>query len=217
MAIISFVSTKGGVGKSTLALNIATQLTIMGHEVSLLDSDPQGSVMKWANIREGSEEPLTPVFVASAMGKALEEMARERSKKSIVLIDSAGVINERSRLAIELADYVFTSSNPEPMELWEVKTSLDVVGLVERKIKRRIPLLLALNRVHPSTRDLSDVAEYLETSMSFPAYLFDTIIRERASYKQSIRTGHAVCEYEDQKAKEEIEAICLEIINIIKS
>ena len=216
MPIISLVSTKGGVGKSTLALNIAVQLAKMGENVSLIDSDPQGSIMRWASVRENSEEKLLPIFVASAIGKALQEMAEERSKKGIVLIDSAGVVNERSRLAIELADYVFTLSNTAPLELWEVKTTLDVISIVERKVKRRIPSLLLLNRVHPSTRDFSDVAQYLEDSLALPSYIFDTIIRERASYKQSIIEGRGVAEYSDAKAHDEMQSIAQELLNITK-
>ncbi len=216
MPIISLVSTKGGVGKSTLALNIAVQLAKMGESVSLIDSDPQGSTMRWASVRESSADTLLPIFIASAMGRALQEMAQERSKKGIVLVDSAGVVNEKSRSVIELADYVLTLSNNAPMELWEVKTTLDTIGLVERKAKRRIPSLLLLNRIHPSTRDFSDVARFLEESMALPSHIFDTIIRERASYRQSIIEGRGVAEYTDAKAQEEMKSIAQELLNIIK-
>lgn len=215
MPIISLSSTKGGVGKSTIALNMAVQLASMGEGVSLIDSDPQGSVMRWASVREQRSEGARPVFVASAMGRALEEMARERSERGMVIIDSAGVVNERSRAVIGLADYALTLSNNAPLELWEVKTMLDVVGLVERREKRRIPSLLLLNRVHPSTRDFSDVAEYLEGSMALPSHIFDTIIRERASYKQSILEGKGVAESGDRKAREEMQSVAQELLNIV--
>ena len=47
MPVITIASTKGGVGKSTLAVNLSAQFAKQGHDVALLDADPQGSAFKW--------------------------------------------------------------------------------------------------------------------------------------------------------------------------
>jgi chromosome partitioning protein len=51
MQVIAIVSQKGGVGKSTIAVHLATEATAQGMRVLLLDLDPQGSAMEWASRR----------------------------------------------------------------------------------------------------------------------------------------------------------------------
>ena len=50
--VISFVNQKGGTGKTTLAVNCADYWHLKGYRVLLIDSDPQGSSLDWASVRE---------------------------------------------------------------------------------------------------------------------------------------------------------------------
>lgn len=70
--IISFLNQKGGVGKTTLSVNVAGSLARQGHRVLLIDADKQGSATTWASLRE--DAPFQVVSMARA------NMARDALK-----------------------------------------------------------------------------------------------------------------------------------------
>lgn len=59
MKIISFVNQKGGVAKTTSALNVGAALAMAGKSVLLIDLDPQGSLSKCAGFRSLDDDPTT--------------------------------------------------------------------------------------------------------------------------------------------------------------
>jgi cellulose biosynthesis protein BcsQ len=84
--IIGVLNQKGGVGKTTVAVNIAAVLARAGSRVLMVDADPQGSSMAWSAARE--IDPLFPV---------MPEIARDYD---VVVIDGAPRVNELGRAAI---------------------------------------------------------------------------------------------------------------------
>jgi chromosome partitioning protein len=83
--ILSIVNQKGGVGKSTLAVNLGGMIQAAGHKVLLVDTDPQGSLMQWQSV---SPEPTIQVShypkpLHRSQVKALEKMA------DYIIIESA--------------------------------------------------------------------------------------------------------------------------------
>ena len=84
MYIITVASTKGGVGKSTVVLNLATVLLNQGKKVAVLDADSQGTVSKWAKVRDymiDSGEKIPKLFVAGVRGEALLEIANDKKQQ----------------------------------------------------------------------------------------------------------------------------------------
>ena len=131
MPVITIASTKGGVGKSTLAVNLSAQFAVQGHDVALLDADPQGSAFKWNTVRQavidaGAE--LSPIFVASVQGQTLLDLSKEKADQGYyVFIDSAGVDNQSTRSALVRSDYVLMVAAPSTLDLWELGTLLKAI------------------------------------------------------------------------------------------
>jgi chromosome partitioning protein len=86
MKVISVVSQKGGVGKSTLSIHLATAAAIKKKEAALIDLDPQASASKWGDSRE-AETPAIISCQASRLEKVLA--AAEEGGADLIVIDSA--------------------------------------------------------------------------------------------------------------------------------
>lgn len=224
MVLLTIASTKGGVGKSTFTINLATELMRAGYKVAVLDADPQNTISKWNKVREymiSQGENLQSLFIASAQGESLIEIAlNKRDQGYITIIDSPGVNDSSMRAALLRSDYVITPAPPSPVDLWEVETLCQVVRKLSEIQRRKIPIMLLFNKV-PAGHNIKNVEEsikYIEDSNIFLDYIIKTEIKTRQAYQHSIKEGRGVVEYSpaDVKACEEIKKCAVEIIKTIK-
>lgn len=222
MPIVTIASTKGGVGKSTFAINIATAMLNNGTKVAILDADSQNTVSKWNKVREymiSQGAQLKNLYVASANGDALLDIASNKSQQGyIVLIDSPGVDDANMRAALLRSDYIITICPTSPVDLWEIETLMHVIKQLKQVQNRKIPLILIFNKV-PSIHNATGISvamEFLNSNNIVPDFILKSAIKERASFKHSIRDGRGVVEYTpaDHKAIEEINNCTAEIADI---
>lgn len=224
MHIITIASTKGGVGKSTFILNLATVMINKGKKVAILDADSQSTISKWNKVREymiNEGDKLTPMFVVSARGEALLEIANDkRNQGYFVLIDSPGVDDTNMRAALLRSDFVITTCPPSPVDLWEVDSLLTILKQLQGAQNRRLPLMLVFTKVptRHSGLAINDALKFFEQNNISPTYILKSIIKERVIFKHSIRDGRGAIEYSppDQKAADEIIGCYEEIIDLIK-
>ena len=88
MKIITVASTKGGVGKSTFVLNLATTLLKLGNKVADLDTDMRGTLGKWSKVRSYAleEDPkMMPLFVVGVHEETLLEISHDKKKSELFL------------------------------------------------------------------------------------------------------------------------------------
>ena len=104
--VISILNQKGGVGKTTLAVHMATALARSGSNVLLLDADPQGSALDWSAARSG--KPLFPVvgLPKPSIHKELPSLAQNHE---VILIDGPPRVYDVARSAI-MAIHVICSA-----------------------------------------------------------------------------------------------------------
>lgn len=225
MYIITIASTKGGVGKSTFVLNLATVLLNQGKKVAVLDADSQGTINKWSKVREymiDAGEKINKLFVAGARGEALLEIANDKKQQGyFVLIDSPGVDDPNMRNSLLRSDIVVTTCSTSAVDLWEVESLISILKKLKSIQNRRIPLLLIFNKV-PTSHTSSAVEEalsFFDQNNINPDYILKSIIKERVAFKHSIKSGRGVIEYspQDNKAVKEIEDCTNEILSIVKN
>jgi chromosome partitioning protein len=138
MAIIAVAGRKGGIGKSTIAGNLAAEFAAMGYSVVALDADPQHSLAAWAAQGEGMLAGCVEK-VKAAGAETLRARAREAQKEAdIVLIDTPPGTPAVAYQAALAADLVLLPCGPSPLDLFALKEALALAlkARAERRSKR---------------------------------------------------------------------------------
>lgn len=208
--IIGFLNQKGGVGKTTLSINLAAGLALQGKRVLFVDSDPQGSALAWSNVR--SMEPLFPVvgMPKASLHKDLPELAAGYDH---VVIDGPPRVNEIARSAILASDLVLVPVQPSPVDVWATD---EIVKLVEEAqiYRDTIQCKFVINRKIANTAIGRDVASAFEEH-AFPVAKSE--ITQRVAFAESFTLGLSV--FEDcpgSTAASEIDALMRELFNTKK-
>jgi chromosome partitioning protein len=134
MAIIAVAGRKGGVGKSTVVGNLAAEFAAMGRTVTVLDADPQHSLVAWA--RQGDGMLASCVQKVADGADTLRSRARKAEKDAdIVLIDTPPGMPEVGYQAALAADLLLLPCGPSPLDLFALKEALSL-GLKARAERR---------------------------------------------------------------------------------
>ena len=193
MKIIAIISQKGGAGKTTLAVHLATAAVAVGFTTAIIDLDPQGTASSWGDRRtEGAPEVISGQAVRLP---ALTGAARENGA-DIVILDTAPNADQTASLAARIADLVLVPCRPSTFDLEAIETT----PLLAKAAKK--PAYVVLNAVPPRSGIGKEAANGLKAGGALVA---PCQISQRAAYGHSVIDGRTAQEFEpDGKAAEEI-------------
>ena len=186
--IIGVLNQKGGVGKTTIAVNLASCFSHAGRSVLLVDADPQGSALAWSGVRVAE-----PAFAVVGMAKPTlhRELPTLAKNYDVVVIDGAPRVNELARAAILASDLVLIPVQPSPYDVW---AAADTVQLIReaRIYKENLKAAFVLNRKIANTAIGRDFASALDQFADTP--LLDVPLIQRVVYAESAARGLSVLE-----------------------
>jgi chromosome partitioning protein len=205
--ITAIVNQKGGVGKTTLAINLAGGLAHRGLQVGLVDTDPQGSVRQWASLAE--ERRFAVVHRVPLGGK--KDLRALTRRCDHIIVDTPPALGADSLAAMKIADRVMIPVGPSPLDIW---SSRDVLALLAaaRKRNRRLDAFLIVARRIPRTRIGREAREALALTQ-MP--VLETEIHQRVGYVEAMIAGKTVMDQPTRsEARREIERLCEEFLAI---
>jgi len=216
--VINFSHQKGGVGKSTLAYNIAEGFRILGFKIKLLDMDIQNSCMEFNNLRTSAFRDIEKVTNESRLIDIINNQSLEEFE--VLIIDTGGFDIALSRLAMVGTDINLTPLSDRVTDLLSlVHKHSKILNEIERDGQKSVLSYILLNRIHPLATQFEHIEEMILQNPQIE--IMKSVIRERSIYDKSLIHGETVFETKElkghQSATEEILSLCYELIEIHKN
>lgn len=206
--IITVGNTKGGVGKTTIAVNLAVEAAKDGKNVLLIDTDPQGSSIAFRAERERDDIKA----VALVSDKLHKDIKGFVTAFDFIIIDADGRDNAVFRSAVAACNLFLLPVLPSQFDVWAAEDAVSVYKDIQPfndMVGRMV-----LNMVRPNTKVSIEAHEALvEYEDDLP--LLAERLHNRVAFKTSISSGRGVTEYEPTgKAAAEIQALYKVITNL---
>ena len=212
MSIILIGGEKGGTGKTTLAVNMAASRARAGHDVLVVDTDPQGSASYWAAARE--EKKIEPrIASVQKFGKTLASELRDLSNRyEDIIVDAGGRDSIELRSGLVVADRAYVPIQASQFDVWTLD-QMDSLVSQAQGLNPDLRVYVVINRAstNPAVEEAKDAKELMEEFENLE--LMRTIVRDRIAFRKAARYGMAISELpkRDPKACAEIDLLYQEI------
>lgn len=194
MHIITLAAQKGGVGKTTLAVNIAVAAQMAGMKTALFDLDPQESATAWSERRKADLPHVEPIS-ARRLNQAID--AAEANGFKFVVIDTPPAAGAEAAAAAHRADLVLIPCRPSLVDLDAIKRTAQLLSTTGRSG------FVVLNAAPPTATALLNDARALAEDTGLK--VAPPVLRERSVYRAAWPYGLGVMEHEPGgKAAQEI-------------
>ncbi|NOK40853.1 chromosome partitioning protein ParA [Burkholderia thailandensis] len=183
--IIAVVNTKGGVGKSTVALQLSIGLSLNGFRPWLVDGDRQESSISAITLRAESGRPPLAAS-AYANGATLRaQVSAQAGGFDHVIIDAGGRDSSALRAALTVADVALIPFVPRSFEVWAVKDISELID--EARAVHDLKALAFMNLADVSGPDNRDAAAALREFSTFD--LLDCRLTRRKAFANAAAAG----------------------------
>ena len=190
--IIAISHQKGGVGKSTIAYNIAVELN-KKYLVDVVDLDVQQTITACNIIRSKFKQKKLNILNFDNKKNFIDYLKNVNEHK-IVVIDTGGFDSGMNRVAIYAADLIITPVSTEFLEVIGLEKYKKIIKEISLKINKQIKTHIILNKIHHAQQNFDDIKKFIKKSPE-QFDMLKSILRKRADYNISLSHGFSVTEF----------------------
>ena len=195
MKTILVASSKGGVGKTTLATHLAAQSALAGHRTVLVDADPQGSSTRWAQRRAGLDSAVLPIDGTGGKGWRRAVPA----DSDIAIVDAAaGAMAGDLGAYLDGADAVIVPILPSTLDIEATVPFLDTLARHPRVRRGELRVGLVGNKLKPWTNSSQQTLDLLR---QWP-YPLVAQLRDSQAYSVLVGLGKSLFDYHSAQVRD---------------
>ena len=219
MPTVSFVSSKGGAGKTTSLLIFGTELCAYGASVSVIDADPNHPLTRWQALQPIPEK----LRVVSADGGTIEDVIEaEAAKSQFVLVDLEGTENNAVIFSVVNSDFVVIPSQGSQLDIQEATKAIKLVRRSSKKLPEPIPFRVLLTRTNAAVR--GKTLRHIEREIvdnEIPC--LRTELNEREAFKTVFSAGGTLSDLDEKDvgglkaARENAAAFAGELVELLRT
>jgi len=220
MPTIVFASPKGGVGKSTAAVLLSTELTSHGGSVTMIDADPNRPLSQWAS-RPGKPAKLKVLATASEES-IIDTIEESAVQTQFVIVDLEGTASMMAGYAMSRADLVIIPAQGSHLDATEAVKAIKLVRDQEKAFKKKIPFAILFTRTSAAIRPRtlqSIEAEFMQNKIP----MFDAQLHEREAFRAVFSFGGTLADLDPsqvsnlQAARQNARIFAGEVIEKLKA
>ncbi len=213
MPVICLLNQKGGVGKTTLALNLAGAFALAGNSVLYVDADPQATALDWSAVR-GNDTPLFNL-VAIPRNTLHTQLPTLSANYQWTFIDGPPLAGDVAKSAILASDLIIVPLQPSGADKWSTEKILKLIEEA-RFYKPDVNAVMTVNRKTVGTAIGKHFREGVEADYpDFP--VLHTEIGQYVVFAEALTTGKTVLEIDSKSsAAKQIEALADEIRKVLR-
>jgi chromosome partitioning protein len=186
MPVIAFANPKGGAGKTTSALLLASELAARGARVAIIDADPERWISQWGAL---PGKPATITILGDITEDTIvDQIEAAAAEAQFVVVDLEGTASLMVANAIGMADLVIIPTQGASMDAKGAAKTIKLIRNQARLARRDIPHAVLLTRTSAAvaSRALKNVRDQLDKA---GIDIFETSIVERAAYRDILDYG----------------------------
>ena len=186
MPVIAFANPKGGAGKTTSALILASELAARGAKVVIIDADPEKWISPWGAL---PGRPATITIIGEVTEDTIvDQIEAAATEAQFVVVDLEGTASLMVANAIGMSDLVIIPTQGASMDAKGAAKTIKLIRNQARLARRAIPRAVLLTRTSAAvaSRALKNVRDQLDKA---GIDIFATSIVERAAYRDILDYG----------------------------